>query len=366
MEFVADQKYSPKLWNYILNIATKRFYYLRNMADVMADFKVAFRDINCNGWSKWEPFPSKMLHNGGITAAIDVHRSVLPNEIVIESDYPAYEENVNATRLIGEIIEEKGFKPHYYYSGNKSIHLHVFIDWEFIRDVNPSLIQKCKNKYKNDDLFREAFMKWLREKMITCWDLNVKKFDIALIKSSHLIRAELSKNKLGFKTFLGYTYKDLSSIPHICNEDNEILPDLGDLFLSKPSQPSDLITEFLVFLEVRRKKWKMSKKSNLKGYMKDKPEEIRPCVQLILNDAFKDAGDGMKRGMFILVNELTRILGVDTARIVIYDWNERMGGRINTRDIDYRLNIKTNYNLSCDFIHDFLASVGIKAPEKCR
>ena len=266
MPFIIGRKQDHKLWDYIIgdihgrewpsSIAVDRYQYLRKFAWKYGDnFKLSFRDPNTGAWAKWLPFPH-LLWDNGITATVDVHRSVLENEIVIESDYPTYEENYNASRIIGTIIENKGFIPHYYYSGNKSIHIHVFLDWEFI-------IKKIKyteqiiidSKYlKNDEAFKRDFINWLREKMISCWDTQARQFDRDLIRANHLIRAELSKNKKGFKTFLGYSIKDVSFIPIVCNESNLIYPKLGEIKVSLPTSSDELIEEFVNHLEAISRK----------------------------------------------------------------------------------------------------------------
>lgn len=304
--------------------------------------------------------------HSGLNAAIDVHRSVLRNEIVIESDYPEYEKNYEASKIIGAILEHKGFIPHYYYSGSKSIHIHVFLDFDCIESIDPLVKEQIYTKYRYGKTFINAFMKWLRGLMIRCWDTNAREFDEDLISSSHLIRAELSKNKIGYKTFLGYTNKDLSCIPYVCNEENRIYPRLAKIKLSRPPQIEQLIEDFISSVDTKDRKSRVKRKeASLQSWMDVKPtEKIRTCVKCILDDNFKDVGDGYKRGMFILVNELKRILGIEQARIIIYDWNQRMGAPINKIDIDYRLQQK-DYKLTCNYIHKMLDSVNVQMPKKC-
>ena len=271
---------------YGISIATNRYFYLDELEQLYSGLKIACKDPNNDYWTKWEKFPGALIKNefgeyglksSNISAAIDVHRSILPNEIVIESDYPTYEENYEASKIIGAILEHKGFTPHYYYSGNKSLHIHIFLDFEFLNNI--------QNKDK--------FMEWLRSKMISCWDIKAREFDEELIRASHLIRAELSKNKKGFKTFLGYTHKDLSFIPYICNENNRIYPRLAKIKISKPEIMNDLMEEFEEYKkeqEVRR----IAIKKNRKHRKMDKLDKnsIRLCVKSILRDDFKNVNDG--------------------------------------------------------------------------
>jgi len=371
MTFIADSKTDSKLWEYIVgdfnlkddyegiydrfhgcSIPLMRYYYFEEQfANKNDNFSISLRDIENNRWTKWERFPSKLLYRGNITPAVDVHRSVMPNEIVIESDYPEYIENYKAAQLIGEIIEKKGFKPHYYYSGNKSVHVHVYIDDLFLSQVPGNS--------------KENFMQWIREKMISCWDTNLKQFDRDLINPRHLIRAELSKNKKGYKTFLGYTFKDLSPIPIICNEQNRIYPRLAKIKQSFPSDPIGLIDEFFADSEKNRQIALKKKKTRTRTYIKeDYMNKVRVCVGLILDDEFKSVGDGFSRAMFIIVNELRRIHNDEKAKELVHDWNNRMNNPIREADIDYRFKLRS-YNLSCKYIHEFLKEIGIDASKKC-
>lgn len=385
MPFKADPHQNAKLWDYILgdyykgmSIAVDRWYYLQSL-NYDHEIKVAFKDPNTGAWTKWEPFPGTQgylweIHynkgkksGGGLAAAIDVHRSVLPYEIIIESDYPTYNENYDAAKIIGAILEKKGFIPHYYYSGNKSVHIHVFIDWNVFKGLDILYHDRFRDSFgDNEKLFRTEFIKWIRAKMISCWDTEARIFDSDLIRASHLIRCELSKNTLGFKTFLGYTYKDMSFIPYICNENNRIYPKLGKIKLSRPLDPRGLLEEFLDSMKLKDEKRRIERKNrSLNRWAGQGTEIIRKCVKTILSKEFKDAGDGFKRGMFILVNELTRILGETQAKTVIADWNQRMQFPIHEKDITSRIN-RNNYTLTCDYIHSFLKDLGIDISGKCK
>jgi hypothetical protein len=205
MAFIAEEEKDFETWDYIsgdfykgMSIAVDRYYYLLDL-DFQHPLKLAFRDPITNNWTKWGTFPGLLWETepnsyGGfkysrVTAAVDVHRSVMPNEIVIESDYPTYEENYDAARLIGKIIEDKGFQPLYYYSGNKSVHIHIFFDWDCMKQLDSIMQDQLKTIFDGSKLkFKRKFIEWLRTKMITCWDTNARKFDTDLIRATHLIR----------------------------------------------------------------------------------------------------------------------------------------------------------------------------------
>jgi hypothetical protein len=264
---------------------------------------------------------------------------MMDNEIIIESDYPEYIDNFEAAKIVGRIIESKGFIPHYYYSGNKSIHIHVFLDWDCM--------------FGADEKLKKEFIIWLRAKMISCWDTNVRKFDKDLIKATHLIRCELSKNKKGYKTFLGYSHNDLSFIPYVCNEENRIYPRLGKIRLSNPHSMNELLDEF--FEDKKRTKPTQISYFN----PNDCPGDIREAVRRLMSNDFKEVGDGLGRAMFIILNELRRVVGDEKARVMVNDWNVRMGSKIPQKEIDYRFTKKA-YTLSNQYIKEFMEEIGMK------
>lgn len=369
MSFIATEDRDFETWDYIIgnvkmSILEKRYSYLLRINGDNS-IKIALRDPSNDYWSKWLEFPGLLIDSRGVTEAVDVHRSILKNEIIIESDYPTYEENYEAAKVIGRIIERKGFVPHYYYSGNKSIHIHVFFDWGCLKTLNSEIKTRILQKFDTIG-FQKQFIEYLRAKMISCWDTNVKKFDKDLIKATHLIRCELSKNKKGYKTFLGYTYRDMSFIPYICNEQNRIYPMLGEIRLSSPPKIQELVEEFVNEIEIKEKR----KKMRIRDIIRNPPPkvsnaELRECAKAILSKDFKEYGDGFQRGMFILLNELRRVMGDAQARIIINDWNGRMGFPVKDKEIEYRFKLK-NYSLSCEYIHNFLKEIGIDVSKKCK
>lgn len=372
------------------NILLKRFEHLRKL-NIMSGYslKCSTRDISDNSWTKWLKFPGRMLKfkrrnkwetDCILEPAYDVHRSVLENEIVIESDYvcdsckklkeqkksavpgclDCYELNYEASTLVGKILENKGFIPHYYYSGSKSIHMHVYLDFEALLKLDLFLQNQILSSFKHRSSFVKKFIEWLRNRMIDCWDLKIRDFDKDLIKSSHLIRSELSFNKVGYKTFLGHSYKDLSFIPIICNPKNGFKPKLGNIILSTPNHLQEVLEDFLNDQALGKKLAKVRRReSSLFNWMSSpKQDEVRSCVKMLLVDDFKDVGDGYQRAMFILANELNNVYGPEKASQMLHNWNERMGFPVRSQEIDYRINSK-EYTLPCKYVHDFLDTLGI-------
>lgn len=383
MSFVASPKYDWKLWDYIegdiflnMSILTDRWYYLLNLF-YEEPIKVALRDPDTKKWTKHVEFPGPLfmpqkkdwdyniIQNQQIAPALDVHRSILSNEIVVESDYPTYEENYEAAKIVGKMIEEKGFIPHYWYSGNKSIHIHIFLDWGIFDEVDSLLMQQLTQRFNSAAIFKRNFMRWLRTLMISCWGTELKTFDTDLIRASHLIRCGMSRNKVGFKTFLGYSYKDLSFIPQVCNENNRIYPKLPQIKLSRPSKINEIVEEYIQDLD-RTKKEKIINRKNKKltKWFGTEKKNLRKCVSFMLEDGFLALNDGTKRALFILVNELKKCYGKPKAKQIITEWNEKLEKPFNKSEIDTRLNNK-EYSLSCKYIHGFLKEIGIDISKRC-
>lgn len=434
MAMIATAQDDPKAWNYLLgdyhhglSIAVSRYYHLfalANMAhDAGQEFKIALKDPHTGAWTKWKPFYGGSYRDPGFSfeelqQAYDIHRSVLENEIVIESDIlckecqritndnkaraqvgleelpkvkgcaDCYAANWDAARIIGAIIESKGFTPHYYYSGSKSIHIHIFIDFRCLLKADPLLQEKVLERFKYRTSFVKAFMGWLRELMISCWHMQVRQFDEQLVRATHLIRCEMSKNKAGYKTFIGYTYKDLSFVPYLCNEENRIYPRIATLFgsgsspaaeagiehpvkLSSPTGVSELLEEFLGDLDKAERKGRNKRKEQtLAAWLNPELVQhggVRECIKFMLSDEFKKAGDGYQRAMFFIANELKDGMSEDQQVATLKEWNARMGSPIRDQELEYRVLHVKHYSTSCSMIHAFLGTLGFSSVgEKCK
>lgn len=378
MAYYAGVSRDYKNWNYILgnnnmSVALSRFNQLTELNDISQNtLKIALKDPVSSKYTTWRSFWG--FKHEQLLSAFDIHRSILYNEIIIESDYvcdnckinktscdDCYYLNYKATKVIGSILENKGIIPHYYYSGSKSIHIHLYFDFKKLLGLPMELQEEILNKYTSKGRFLYSFMNWFRKLVISGWDTECYGFDKALIKSSHLIRSEMSRNKRGYKTFLGYSHRDLSFIPYICNESNSIYPQIGEIKFSVPNNLVELLTEFLFARKVSLKLHSArNKELSLKQWLIPPQEKqaLRSCVQCLLNDSFKDVGDGFKRAMFILINELKETMDNDKVLETIRDWNLRMGTPISDPELRYRVNSTTKYTLSTKYIHEFMDSVG--------
>lgn len=388
MAFYVDHDKDFKTWHYLHknnndSIAVRRYYNFLYMNFEEKDgITLAIMDPVTKKWTTWRNFYGGFTQEQ-IMNAYDVHRSTLSNEIVLESDYvcsncqKAKEEgiskpnkhpcpdcyflNKDAAEIIGEITEKKGFIPHYYYSGSKSIHIHYYFNMEFFSKVDPLLMSQAKVFFRTAKLFLKAFFTYLREKMISCWDTNGLLFDKGFTKESHLVRAELSRNKFGFKTFLGYKAAELPETPPLRGEMNMLDAELGERKQSMFNEPNVLMEEFLDYCDknLRKKKVRIKEASLLSYINAGKEEDLRSCVSFMLkSEEFVAAGDGYKRAMYVLANELKRFYGDDVAETILLQWNERMGSPVRPVDIKYRCSYPKTYTLTCEFIHSLLVELG--------
>lgn len=359
MSFVATPRTDWEGWDYIQgdlhgecgSLAVSRYYHIMNLVFQKEDLQLSLRTKD-NNWTKWKGFYQYPINQ--LMDAFEIHRGLLDNEIIIESDYPTYEENYEAARYIGTLLESKGYVPHYYFSGNKSIHICVYLDYTMFTVLPEELQVGLRAIWKTKGTFLKHFIKFIREKLITCWGMNQREFDSGLIQGTHLIRSELSKNKLGYKTFLGYTHFDIPPIPYICNEDNRVYPQVGEIKLSRPLEFEGLCRDFI---DNRNTKPKNKYAGSLSRFL-DKPRGIHPCVKWLLSDEFCASQDGRNRAMFILTNELKRVYGTEDAKVIIMDWINKNGAEITKQEVDYRLKKSKEYSIGKKFIHAFLRELG--------
>lgn len=382
MAVIVSQSHDPVMFDWLLGtsdyegLGSRRWHHLIGMANhahsiQQSKFLISARDIRTNSWMKWRPiWTTKSMQAApidGLMKAYDLHRSVLDCEVVVESDYETYEENRRAARIIGAVLEGKGYTPHYYFSGSKSIHVHVFLDFSVFTTVDEWLQERIKALFGSRYFFVKRFMEWFRELAISCWGTEVAEFDRQLVRASHLIRSELSLNKIGFKTFCGYHYGDVPITPPICNKNTGIKPRIASfdgleserVVFSRPHSPQEVLEEFLAAHDEKQRIVKTKRKERSLEYWMNggKKQEVRPIVRSIMTDSFASAGDGFHRAMWIILNELLQSYGQETARALVHDWNARMGSPVKDSEIDYRINNARTYLISNRSIEEFLLDI---------
>lgn len=356
-----------RMWNYIQgtydnSIVKMRLQHFMNLAHIDQELKIALRNPETNTWTKWQKYYGAKLD---LQLAYDIHRSLLPFEIVIESDYDDYSKNYEAANLYGKLLEAKGWKPSYYFSGSRSIHVHCFLDRRCFLKVSDELMNIISTHYKRSlTKFLKDFTEYIRTQIITCYGTGMRQFDTQLSKDTHLIRAELSRNKLGFKTFLGYHYNDLTPFPIICNEDNGKYPQIGEVRESIPTDIEFLLKDFIRTKQLKAKKKKEKDRENgllqFFGAVIKSNAEISKYIKYIESDKFTARNDGYNRATFILINYY-KGTGLTNEQVLdkISVWNNVNGANLSDYEINYMIYKQQPYTITEAYIISFLQSLDV-------
>lgn len=96
-----------------------------------------------NNWKQgeeWRPGKRHFLGKGGGCPPID-HRIIGTNEVLLELDAPSFAQNSRYAKQIIEVLEAREIPYYAFWSGNKSIHIHIFLELEI---TNPELLKLIK------------------------------------------------------------------------------------------------------------------------------------------------------------------------------------------------------------------------------
>jgi len=104
--------------------------------------------------------PSKQYRLGNQFPPLD-HRTIGSNEVVIELDAPSYAQNYKYATPIIEYLSGSGIPYYAYWSGNKSIHLHIFLKLDINSDDAKEIVGKAIDSGCN--IFQEIRLKFVQE-----------------------------------------------------------------------------------------------------------------------------------------------------------------------------------------------------------
>ena len=94
-------------------------------------------------WRSGDVFkPGKQRKVGGYLPPID-HRSIGSNEIVIELDAKSFSMNAKYALMISEYLNSQGIPYYNFWSGNKSVHMHIFLDIDIKTKEGQELIREA-------------------------------------------------------------------------------------------------------------------------------------------------------------------------------------------------------------------------------
>jgi hypothetical protein len=157
--------------------------YLRKYYEIQDKILVCYHPTHKSSWADRclflsEEYESLKPYN---------HRSILNNEVVIEFDDGTKEENEELAREVARRLKRDGFKIAMWCSGNKSTHVHTFVDTKEAHNVQ---------------LLKKVFTRHY------CKGLNINP-DLRLCTTNHLIRAENGVHeKTGKQKSLIYKHRE--------------------------------------------------------------------------------------------------------------------------------------------------------------
>jgi len=219
------------------------------------------------------------------------HRNILYNEVVIEFDDEEVNKNLVLATEVGKRLAKDHIRYSLWHSGNKSYHIHTFIDHK-----------DCKNIR----LLKKVFMRYYTR------DFDIKP-DMRLAVDGHLIRAEYGiHEKSG-------VYKTLIKRSPDALRDNEVSSTVWGLY-SKG-----------VTTVIRR------------GISQDLAEVDKcTCVKYLSDSTlFRENEDGRERALFILIHALKKKHSKEDLKTLLIDWYKYSGGY---KLVDSQIEGKVNYH----------------------
>ena len=241
------------------------------------------------------------------------HRSILLNEVVIEFD----EDEIKRNRLLADIVSKRlssyGFRWTKWYSGNRSTHIHTFIDYGNV--TNLRMLKRCFIRFFSNDLGVLP--------------------DLQMASNNHLIRAEYGiHEKTGNKKTLISSSGDF---PKLVRPPDEV----WSLYYTEQKRISSAkLTRDLTDLEAHS------------GF------------KYILNsDKFRASDDGRERALFILIHVLKPKYKdkKDELTKFLQEWYRYTSGtKLSEKQIENKVNYhwNRNYNIGTTYINELLESIG--------
>lgn len=250
------------------------------------------------------------------------HRSILKDEIVVEFDSEDKEDNASNAREVAKRLRKDGFEVAHWKSGNKSEHVHFFIDTGIAS--SPDILKRIVMRFYTNGLPRP---------------------DMQLAASNHLIRAEYGVHE---KT------------------GQEKRPIRVDKRYPRKQRLNESIWHEYITQKKRSVSWHMS------NAVKD--IENHPIVIKLLDGIkFKDdVGDGRERVLFTLIHVLKpeyskRENGKKELLEFLQEWYRYSGGGKMTRDdIRHKVNYhwRKEYTISHKHLTNLCDELGLSMEEK--
>ncbi len=239
------------------------------------------------------------------------HRGILYNEIVVEFDEDNKEKNEEYAREVGRRLQQDNISYSLWYSGNKSTHLHCFLEVGAVKNIQ--LLKKCFMRHYCDGLPLP---------------------DLRLAVENHLVRGEWGVHeKSGKRKSLLFKYRDYPRASPI------------------PEAVWKRYYNEMARLVQRRVTTDVQDLSD------------HPGLKYILSTHFKDAGDGRERALFMLVHLLKKKY-TDEAELTKYlqEWYRYSSSKQGMTDEQVRRKVHYHYNrdytITEKYLNELLESLG--------
>lgn len=357
-ESEADYWLGEPIYEENQSVGFHRMWYL-DVLSQLTDFQVGMESIE--GYFTKREIWSRFDHDKKLHAYI-LHRTLLDNEIVFDFDAPTYEKNVsNFKKLYYDFLEEKGFVPYIWFSGNKGLHIHFFLNYKPLAEkLEMSDQELIVRKMRTKKLFFKRLTSFIAKKLE--WFYTSFAIDGQINHTNHLIRAEGSLNKKGFKTFLGNTPRDIPPTPPIVDPEQKEYPRFpfhhycyteSEIKYSTPTDLIKITKEFIIDKKLRNE----VNQIKLSNFF-DKPvvsKKDHPCIKFFLSEEFGNLKECRKRALFIIASHYNN--QPDQIKLV-RDWNQNILGGYLRDEIILTSCRSTKGTVGCNYVKELLGSLG--------
>lgn len=277
----------------------------------------------------------------------ELHRSVLPNELLLELDEPSITRNLTVAKLVCRILSREGIPYWLFYSGGKGFHVSTFLELS-----TPP--KELNEKMEKGGFDWYGFRNYLAWRVIGDVRRCFKVDRLKLVQRRTLIRACGSLHHAGgfYKVYLGA---------------EDVLPSTASDFekyqIKDPVVANEFYPEELV--EWGADEWMPYIENYLKYLAKKKPKKPmvkgakKPmlCLDYFLSNPLPD---GRERAVILLANRLKYSYAEDALLKRLYEWNNNhQGGHLPRSLINSKVKYAYHYKsgLGCNYARSILGDI---------
>ena len=323
------------------------------------------KDIELQAFRNHKPvYPSYLcfteakLSNKQIFKEPDLHRTILPREILWDIDEESLIKNIAVAKLIANRLEKLEIPFWLFYSGNKGLHFSIFLE--------PCEIpEKIKEKLPKVEPFFK-FRQYLTYRLLGAIKKSFKIDDLKLKQRRTLIRACGSLNPKGgfYKVFLGTD----DVLPTSLKEFKKFQLKNGSL--SNEHFPEEIkewrAEEWLCYLKDYAKylEKKPIRFVNPKPAKKGKARPM-PCLDYLLSHKLPD---GRKRTVNLAAMRLKYVMSQDELLDKLLEWNRiYQDNHLPSSYIRSQVRYAYHYKgtLGCKFARGILHDLGLDMCKEC-